>query len=237
LKSELSGVVIHQILAKSIACVPGIGQEFDYSSPAFYLDLTRARGTRIRIERPSFDVPGSTQRNLIVKIESVIYEPPSREFPHFVLPLRRTVWTSNQWYRHDTRGNPSDEGKNFRCDRIHVTIGSASHGRVADRGHVRPTGRQEVVMAGADDDVILGRPRQTEAHLLFVPGVRLVAVVRGGGRARAGSGYGRSSARRDQRRSRMLGRRQLRQRAAEAGLGVARASRLGSGHCRYPLGG
>jgi hypothetical protein len=36
-------------------------------------------------------------------------------------------------------------------------------------------------MAGADDDVILGRPRQTEAHLLFVPGVRLVAVVRGGG--------------------------------------------------------
>ena len=37
-------------------------------------------------------------------------------------------------------------------------------------------------MAGADDDVILGRPRQTEAHLLFVPGVRLVAVVRGGAR-------------------------------------------------------
>jgi len=33
-------------------------------------------------------------------------------------------------------------------------------------------------MAGAGDNVILGRPRQTEAHLLFIPGVRLVAVVR-----------------------------------------------------------
>src|SRR4029077_14626933 len=75
------------MLAKSISCAPGMGQEFDYSSPAFYLDLTRARGTTIRIERSSFDVPGSTQRSLIVKIESVIYEPPSPEFPHLVVTL------------------------------------------------------------------------------------------------------------------------------------------------------
>jgi len=91
-------------------------------------------------------------------------------------------------------------------------------------------------MAGAGDNVILGRPRQTEAHLLFIPGVRLVAVVRrapeldrdtdalqpGAIKGEAECWGGDNSGP---------------ERAAEPGLGVARASRLGSGHCRCPLGG
>ncbi len=34
-----------------------------------------------------FDAPGSTQRSLMMKVESAIYEPPKPEFPHLVVTL------------------------------------------------------------------------------------------------------------------------------------------------------
>jgi hypothetical protein len=51
--------------------------------------------------------------------------------------------------------------------RIHSVVhGGHLHNDYLLCGGRRRTGRQEVVMAGAGDDVILGRQRQTEAHLL-----------------------------------------------------------------------